>query len=87
MLKRAFSKLKLEHVVIGKGQFKQERKADGLATITVSVICFTVFVMAIFCSLNMYRKPRFSNLSVDLCVHAYISGYYDSYLYAFGGHC
>lgn len=25
MLKRAFSKLKLEHVVIGKGQFKQER--------------------------------------------------------------
>lgn len=34
MLKRAFSKLKLEHVVIGKGQFKQERKADGIATIT-----------------------------------------------------
>ncbi|XP_047152795.1 ATP-dependent DNA helicase DDM1 [Vigna umbellata] len=27
MLKRAFSKLKLEHVVIGKGQFHQERKA------------------------------------------------------------
>lgn len=25
MLKRAFSKLKLEHVVIGKGQFQQER--------------------------------------------------------------
>ncbi|KAK4360549.1 hypothetical protein RND71_019501 [Anisodus tanguticus] len=25
MLKRAFSKLKLEHVVIGKGQFKQEK--------------------------------------------------------------
>jgi len=25
MLKRAFSKLKLEHVVIGKGQFHQER--------------------------------------------------------------
>ncbi|KAK9670006.1 hypothetical protein RND81_13G170100 [Saponaria officinalis] len=25
ILKRAFSKLKLEHVVIGKGQFKQER--------------------------------------------------------------
>lgn len=34
ILKRAFSKLKLEHVVIGKGQFKQERsKADGLETI------------------------------------------------------
>lgn len=48
MLKRAFSKLKLEHVVIGKGQFKQERKADGIATITVSVICFTVFVMIFF---------------------------------------
>ncbi|QCD91018.1 SWI/SNF-related matrix-associated actin-dependent regulator of chromatin subfamily A member 5 [Vigna unguiculata] len=27
MLRRAFSKLKLEHVVIGKGQFHQERKA------------------------------------------------------------
>ncbi|MFS8022296.1 putative DNA helicase [Helianthus anomalus] len=25
MLKRAFSKLRLEHVVIGKGQFQQER--------------------------------------------------------------
>ncbi|KAH6797117.1 chromatin remodeling 1 [Perilla frutescens var. hirtella] len=34
ILKRAFSKLKLEHVVIGKGQFKQERsKADGLDVI------------------------------------------------------
>lgn len=26
MLKRAFSKLKLEHVVIGKGHFEQERR-------------------------------------------------------------
>ena len=26
MLKRAFGKLKLEHVVIGKGHFAQERK-------------------------------------------------------------
>ncbi|KAK6128441.1 hypothetical protein DH2020_012556 [Rehmannia glutinosa] len=35
ILKRAFSKLKLEHVVIGKGQFKQERsKADGTDTMT-----------------------------------------------------
>ncbi|CAA0822877.1 ATP-dependent DNA helicase DDM1 [Striga hermonthica] len=35
ILKRAFSKLKLEHVVIGKGQFKQERsKADGIDTMT-----------------------------------------------------
>ncbi|GER38374.1 chromatin remodeling 1 [Striga asiatica] len=35
ILKRAFSKLKLEHVVIGKGQFKQERsKADGADTMT-----------------------------------------------------
>lgn len=25
MLKRAFSKLRLEHVVIGKGQFQQEK--------------------------------------------------------------
>lgn len=31
MLKRAFSKLKLEHVVIGKGQFKAERtKNDSM---------------------------------------------------------
>ncbi|XP_076887824.1 ATP-dependent DNA helicase DDM1-like [Bidens hawaiensis] len=31
MLKRAFSKLRLEHVVIGKGQFQQERtKADDI---------------------------------------------------------
>ncbi|KAF9620353.1 hypothetical protein IFM89_011088 [Coptis chinensis] len=31
ILKRAFSKLKLEHVVIGKGQFQQERtKSNGL---------------------------------------------------------
>ncbi|KAL3637848.1 ATP-dependent DNA helicase ddm1 [Castilleja foliolosa] len=35
ILKRAFSKLKLEHVVIGKGQFQQERsKADGTDTMT-----------------------------------------------------
>ncbi|KAL3527095.1 hypothetical protein ACH5RR_011751 [Cinchona calisaya] len=34
MLKRAFSKLKLEHVVIGKGQFKQERtKANSLEAV------------------------------------------------------
>ncbi|EPS73256.1 hypothetical protein M569_01495, partial [Genlisea aurea] len=34
ILKRAFGKLKLEHVVIGKGQFKQERTAtadDGMS--------------------------------------------------------
>ncbi|KAG6666529.1 hypothetical protein CIPAW_01G036800 [Carya illinoinensis] len=29
VLKRAFSKLKLEHVVIGKGQFHQERKSSS----------------------------------------------------------
>ncbi|XP_042014942.1 ATP-dependent DNA helicase DDM1-like [Salvia splendens] len=33
ILKRAFSKLRLEHVVIGKGQFKQERSKDGSDTI------------------------------------------------------
>ncbi|KAF3682913.1 ATP-dependent DNA helicase DDM1 [Capsicum annuum] len=32
MLKRAFSKLKLEHVVIGKGQFKQERSKPATDT-------------------------------------------------------
>ncbi|XP_055806627.1 ATP-dependent DNA helicase DDM1-like [Solanum dulcamara] len=30
ILKRAFSKLKLEHVVIGKGQFKQERSKPSM---------------------------------------------------------
>ncbi|CAI9781032.1 unnamed protein product [Fraxinus pennsylvanica] len=35
ILKRAFSKLKLEHVVIGQGQFKQERtKTDGSDVMT-----------------------------------------------------
>jgi ATP-dependent DNA helicase len=31
MLKRAFSKLKLEHVVIEKGQFHQERVTPSIA--------------------------------------------------------
>lgn len=35
MLKRAFSKLKLEHVVIGKGQFKQERNKPSTELIEV----------------------------------------------------
>lgn len=30
MLKRAFSKLRLEHVVIGKGQFKAERGMNDI---------------------------------------------------------
>ncbi|KAL6521505.1 ATP-dependent DNA helicase ddm1 [Orobanche gracilis] len=39
ILKRAFSKLKLEHVVIGKGQFKQERsKADGTDIMTEELL-------------------------------------------------
>lgn len=33
ILKRAFSKLKLEHVVIGKGQFKQERTKSNTACV------------------------------------------------------
>ncbi|KAK9285539.1 hypothetical protein L1049_024734 [Liquidambar formosana] len=33
ILKRAFSKLKLEHVVIGKGQFKQERPKQNIMDI------------------------------------------------------
>lgn len=40
MLKRAFSKLKLEHVVIGKGQFQLE-KAKPNAKDTLEV-CFLV---------------------------------------------
>lgn len=41
MLKCAFSKLKLEHVVIGKGQFKQERSKDGTDVLTVSAVSVT----------------------------------------------
>lgn len=39
MLKRAFSKLKLEHVVIGKGQFKQERSTTDTMEVCVSNPC------------------------------------------------
>lgn len=35
MLKRAFSKLKLEHVVIGKGKFHQERAKPEADSIVV----------------------------------------------------
>lgn len=36
ILKRAFSKLKLEHVVIGKGQFKQEMSKPSMDVTEVS---------------------------------------------------
>lgn len=39
MLKRAFSKLKLEHVVIGKGQFKQERSTTDTMEVCVFNPC------------------------------------------------
>lgn len=43
MLKRAFSKLKLEHVVIEKGQFHQERTkpaiVDEMEVCMVAVAC------------------------------------------------
>lgn len=42
MLKRAFSKLKLEHVVIGKGQFHQERKAVNTDQIEVSILATAI---------------------------------------------
>ena len=44
MLKRAFSKLKLEHLVIGKGQFQQERtKPSGTDDMEVCDICRNIF--------------------------------------------
>lgn len=39
MLKRAFNKLKLEHVVIGNGDFEQER-----AKTTILNVCSTHFI-------------------------------------------
>ena len=46
MLKRAFSKLKLEHVVIGKGQFQLEKtkptNADALE------VCLLVLMLKIY---------------------------------------
>jgi hypothetical protein len=47
MLKRAFSKLKLEHLVIGKGQFHQERSKPNSAEVKVGHIhlnCSIYFV-------------------------------------------
>lgn len=39
ILKRAFSKLKLEHVVIGKGQFHQERmKSNAMVDVEVRYV-------------------------------------------------
>lgn len=38
-MKRAFSKLKLEHVVIGKGQFHQERmKSNAMVDVEVRYV-------------------------------------------------
>jgi len=43
MLKRAFSKLKLEHVVIGKGQFHQERaKTVNMNELEVCVLAIAI---------------------------------------------
>ena len=39
MLKRAFSKLKLEHVVIAKGQFQQELTKPNMDVLEVCIIC------------------------------------------------
>jgi hypothetical protein len=36
IIKRAFGKLKLEHVVIGKGQFEQERAKPNVLAVTIS---------------------------------------------------
>lgn len=43
MLKRAFSKLKLEHVVIGKGQFQQERIKPSMDVLEVCIVCCNLF--------------------------------------------
>ena len=47
MLKRAFSKLKLEHVVIGKGQFQQERIKPNMDVLEVCIVCCNPFYYVI----------------------------------------
>lgn len=48
MLKRAFSKLKLEHVVIGKGQFQFEKaKLNAKETLEVCFIDFSNYIVVI----------------------------------------
>lgn len=51
ILKRAFGKLKLEHVVIGKGQFKQERALDtikvGAVSLSYYITCYCLLTIAL----------------------------------------
>lgn len=39
IIKRAFGKLKLEHVVIGKGQFQQDSAKPNALDVNISVPC------------------------------------------------
>jgi ATP-dependent DNA helicase len=39
IIKRAFGKLKLEHVVIGKGQFQQDAAKPNALDVSVSLLC------------------------------------------------
>lgn len=64
MLKRAFSKLKLEHVVIGKGKFHQERakpEAEFLEVYTpftsVFSIIFCLSLPGLFGGLQFHHVP------------------------------
>lgn len=49
MLKRAFSKLKLEHVVIEKGQFHQERTKPSIMDEMEVCIVIDFFFFILFC--------------------------------------
>jgi hypothetical protein len=40
IIKKAFGKLKLEHVVIGKGQFEQERAKPNVLEVILQFFCF-----------------------------------------------
>jgi hypothetical protein len=51
MLKRAFSKLKLEHVVIEKGQFHQERTKPSLMDEMEVCIVIDFFFPSLLCFL------------------------------------
>jgi ATP-dependent DNA helicase len=39
IIKKAFGKLKLEHVVIGKGQFQQDAAKPNALDVSVSLLC------------------------------------------------
>lgn len=57
MLNRAFSKLKLEHVVIGKGQFHQERNKPNSTDIMEVCHMHLIFPPNMLFTICWYATP------------------------------